>query len=95
MNLKKAIQLYEILEPYLDNLNEETSFLDFTVRVIKESTEKKDGAYARSLALMTGHSLEELAEFSSDYNINLFIKGLKENRIYELKIFCESLINGR
>jgi len=80
LNLKKAIQLYEILEPYLNELEEENSYLEFAIIVIRKSTENNDGAYARSLSLMTGHNFEELAEFSSSHNIKLFVEGLQKKQ---------------
>jgi hypothetical protein len=95
LNLKSAIQLYEILEPYLDILNEDTTFIEVAMSIITKSTENNDGAYARSLVLITGHTFEELAEFSPEYNIEMFLKGLRDNHIYELKAFCERLNNGR
>ena len=95
LNLKKSFQLYEILEPYLTELEETSSYLEVAIVIIKKSTENNDGAYARSLSLMTGHNFEELADFPSSHNIKLFVEGLQKNNVYELKLFCESLINGR
>ena len=91
LNLKGAIQLYEILEPYLDEIEDSTILLELALKILHESTANGDGAYARSLALLTGHSLEELSEFSADYNMGLFVDGLKINDIYGIKVLCESL----
>jgi hypothetical protein len=49
------------------------------------------GAYTVALELMSGNTLYELKEMSSEERINLFTGGLIQNKILDLKYFCEQV----
>lgn len=86
LNLKKAILLYEILEPYIPDKVPDDA-MEFIEKVLED---KENGSYARALSLMTEHSMEELSEFSPEYNMKMFIEGIVVNDIFTLKKFCEN-----
>jgi len=92
INLREALLLYEILEPYLLNeIPKDMTVIEFVGNLILQSTEDGKGAYARALTLMTGHSLEELAEFSPKYNMDMFTKSFMTNELFVLKEVFERI----
>ena len=92
LNMRKAILLYEIIDPYLpDGIDEDMTGMELLELVIKKDAEDGTDGYARALMLMTGHSDEELAEFSPEYNMQMFVEGFGINRVFDLRRFCESL----
>lgn len=93
LNLKKALELYDLLGEYLpENLDED--FFKFIKEFVSNMADDSSGAYADAICLMTDKSLEELNEFSTPFLLELFSKGLIENNIIGLREFCRKINYG-
>jgi len=89
LTLDKAFQLYDIIGKYLPEINEEDDALEFIGTILDnldESNQRQN--YVDAIMLMFDVTLDELQEMPSEERINLFISGLSENKIIELKSFC-------
>jgi hypothetical protein len=93
LTLNKALELYEILGVYVPEVDDkDTDALEFIGKIINNVNNSDDkGAYTVALELMSGNTLYELKEMSSEERINLFTGGLIQNKILDLKYFCEQV----
>lgn len=90
LNLKKALELYDLLGEYLPE-NLEDDVLTVMSEMVNNISDDDFGAYADALVLMTDKSLEELDEFPTPFLLELFIDGLVKNNIVELREFCRKI----
>jgi len=97
LNLEKALELYNIIGKFLpENPEIGTEILDFVgiiIENIKQSGEHK--RYVEAVSLMSGKELEEVFQFESQIVLEMFIKGLVENRILDLREFVKGLSDAR
>jgi hypothetical protein len=93
LTLDRALELYEILGVYVPEVDDkDTDALEFIGKIINNVNNSDDkGAYTVALELMSGNTLYELKEMSSEERINLFTGGLIQNKILDLKYFCEQV----
>ncbi|MBD3268437.1 hypothetical protein GF373_17355 [bacterium] len=94
INLEKAVDLYNILEPYLPP--KESKSLDFINYVVNGMLDSREGAekYLRSVQIMHDLTMKELQKKSSEEVLTLFIDGLVENKFSSLHTFLGSWKNG-
>ena len=92
--INKALELYDILGKYIPEPEDGEQTIDFIGKIIDNIAKDESGAYADAIMLMTGHTLKELEEFSSEYLLELFAVGLSVNDISGLKKFCKDINYG-
>jgi len=97
LNLEKALELYNIIGKFLpENPEIGTEILDFVgiiIENIKQSGEYR--RYVEAVSIMSGKEISDILEFEYQIILELFIKGLVENRILDLKEFIEGLEYAR
>lgn len=90
LNLKKALELYDLLGEYLPE-NLEDDLLKVINEMVDDIADDNPGVYADAICLMTDKSLEELNEFSTSFLLELFVGGLVVNNIIGLREFCRKI----
>lgn len=91
LNLKEALELYDILGKYIPEASPDESVLEFIGTIVDRIVEDHSGAYVEATCLMNKCTLEELQEFSSQERLILFMDGLMKNNIINLRKFCKEL----
>lgn len=91
MNLKRSLQLYKILEPYLpeDLELEPFDFISIIVHNIKESENYK--AYLDAIEFISGMPRVELIRMGTMELFELFAEGLTEVQIISLTKYCRDM----
>ena len=92
LTLDKALQLYDIIGKYLPEIEEDIDAMEFIgtiVKNVKEGNQHKD--YTDAIMLMSGKAWEEIRDMEFDEVLELFISGLAENKVIELKSFCNTM----
>jgi len=92
LNLKQALELYNLLGEYIPEELEDG--LEFVREIIDNISNDNFGAYADAICLMFGFELKELEGFSTDYLLKLFTDGLIANNIIGLRDFCRKINYG-
>jgi len=96
LNIRDALELYTKLEKFTPNYKEYDDSLDFAGTIIhnigKSTTPE---AFAESILLMYSDiEVMELHEKSGQEVVELFIKGLSDNKFLLLAEFCRTLGYG-
>ena len=88
LTLDKALQLHEILGTHIPEFDEDGAleFIGKIVSNIRQSNQHKD--YVDAVMLMSGSEWNEVKQMSSEKVLELFTKGLVENKIVYLEDFC-------
>jgi hypothetical protein len=91
LTLDKAVLLYEILGEHIPEFSDDDplEFVGKIVDNIVQSNQHKD--YVDAVMLMSGSDWEEIKQMDSENVLELFIKGLMENKIVRLKDFFEQV----
>jgi len=89
--IAKAFELYDILGKYLPEFSEDTHILDFIGTIVDSIVDDKSTAFIDALCLMTGKSVEVIADFPSEMHLKLFATGLTINDIVSLREFCKDV----
>ena len=93
LTLSKAIELYQILGEHIPDFDgyedEALQFVGKIVDNIKESNRHSD--YTDAVMLMSGMPWEEIKEMDYEDVLELFVSGLANNKIVQLKSFCDSV----
>lgn len=89
MNLKRSLQLYKILEPYLpEDLDLEP--FDFISIIIQNMAESKTGDYIEAIEFITGIPESDLIQRTIPELFELFTEGLITVQIVYLTEFCRN-----
>jgi len=89
MNLKRSLQLYKILEPYLpEDLDLEP--FDFISIIVRNMAESKTGDYIKALSLITEAPENRLIQMQIPDLFELFANGLIDVQIIYLTEFCRN-----
>ena len=95
LNFDEALRLYDMLSDYLpDNVDLQKPVIEIVGTIVEEITEDHSSAYIDAIMLLTGHSLEAIAEFPVHYLLEQFVHGLMVNKIFELQLFCKEIGYG-
>jgi len=91
MNLKRSLQLYKILEPYLpEDLDlEPFDFISIIVHNIRESENYTD--YIKALEFLSGMPKVELIRMGTMELFELFAEGLTQIQIIKLAEYCRNI----
>ena len=93
LTLDKALKLYDIIGKYLPEIEDDDidalEFVGTIIKNIKELEQHKD--YTDAIMLMSEKTWEEIKEMQSEKALELFIGGLTDNKIIELKSFCDAI----
>jgi hypothetical protein len=91
LTLDKAMELYEILGVHIPEIQDKNAdAFDFVGKIIDNINASDDHqAYTLAIELMTRATLSDLQELSSESRLDLFAEGLMQNRILDLKSFCD------
>jgi hypothetical protein len=88
--IDKALQLYKLLAPYIpDDIDDELELSSQILNNIRNSEHKE--VYAEVVILFSGKTLDELIAYNADEILQMFIEGIKENRLVDLKKFVEQV----
>lgn len=89
MNLKRSLQLYKILEPYLpEDLDLEP--FDFISIIVRNMAESKTGDYIKALSFITEVPENRLIQMQIPDLFELFANGLIDVQIIYLTEFCRN-----
>ncbi len=90
LTLDKAMELYKILGSHIPEVEKDNvDALGFIGRIVDNiNTSGHHEAYTLSIELMSGKTLQDLQEMIPEEILSLFIDGLMQNRILDLKSFC-------
>ena len=93
LTLDKAIELYELLGAHIPEVDpKKVDVLDFIGKIVEDiNASNHHEAYTLSIELMSGKTLQDLQEMDSNDRLELFIGGLVQNRILDLKAFCNKV----
>ena len=91
LSIDKAIQLYEILAPYLpEEIDDGFNFIGTIIENIKNSGNHR--AYIEAIALMADMSFDEVLQYDpATEALSMFMNGLVINKIFLLKDFCNKV----
>jgi hypothetical protein len=92
LTIDKALELHSILSKYVPDESDEkdaTKFIGKIVSNIRESNQPQD--YVNAIMLMSGKGWNEIKDMEFDEVLELFIIGLRENQIVNLKSFCDKI----
>jgi len=92
LTLDESLELYEILGAHIPDIDDaDADALEFIGKIINNVSDSDPVAYTFAIELMSEKTLLELQEMDSEERIILFTDGLMQNRILDLKFFCEQL----
>lgn len=93
LTFSKAMELYELLGAHIPDVEDENiDALDFIGKIVDDiNASGHHEAYTLSIELMSGKTLQDLQEMASDDILDLFVDGLMQNRILDLKAFCDKV----
>lgn len=89
INLRKALQLIELLDPYIpESLDFDASILEFVGKILSNIVERNRHAdYLAAVVLLTDIAEDDLVQMTTDQVFILFTEGLIENQILTLVDF--------
>ncbi|MBU2177692.1 MAG: hypothetical protein KJ556_21580 [Gammaproteobacteria bacterium] len=91
LNLKEALELYDILGKYLPEASKDETVLEFIGTIVDRIVEDRSGAYIEAICLMHKCTVEELQGLPSQERLIFFMDGLMKNNIINLKKFCKEI----
>ena len=93
LTLNKAMELYELLGAHIPEVDaKKVDVLDFIGKIVEDiNASNHHEAYTLSIELMSGKTLQDLQEMDSIDRLELFTKGLIQNKILSLKSFCDKV----
>lgn len=93
LNLTKALQLAELLDPYIPiEVDLDASLLDFIGKILDNIVASgKHADYLASIELMYGISIDDLVQKPVDDVVAMFADGLVDNKILALIEFYRGL----
>lgn len=92
LTLDKALELYEILGAHIPEVEDKMDAWDFIGKIIDNIDSSEDRTvYSLAMELMSGKTLQEIRDMESEDRIRLFADGLIQNRILDLKSFCDTV----
>ncbi len=92
LNLWAAMELYDLLAPYLTEPEEGELVSSYTHRTLTGMRDAGESIiFFRVMEQLTGLSLEELKALPTEDLLDTFMTGLVENRVIDLKNFVEGL----
>lgn len=92
LNLKTALELIDILSPYLPDFMPDQESTDYMQEMFDGMIEREDyDSYFKALSLMTRKTEVEISEMPVVEIFGLFLKGLATNKILDLQDFSRSL----
>jgi len=86
------MELYRIIGKHLPETDENDSGIDFIGKIVenaRQSSTPQD--YIDAIILLSGESLLSISKMSSDQRLEIFISGLVDNKILQLKAFCNTM----
>ena len=91
LTLDEALQLHEILGSHIPEFEEDDAleFIGKIVSNIRQSNQHKD--YVDAVMLMSGKEWDEVKQMEYEEVLELFIVGLTDNKIVQLKSFCDKV----
>ncbi len=95
LSIDKALQLYQILAPYLpDEIDDGFNFIGTIIDNIKNSGNHR--AYIEAIALMNNIPVDVVLQFDPiNDSLKMFAEGLVVNNISSLREFCKKVgLNG-
>ena len=93
LTLDKAMELYELLGAHIPEVEDERiDALNFIGKIVEDiNASGHHEAYTLSIELMSGKTLQDLQEMNSEDILDLFVDGLVQNKILDLKSFCNKV----
>ena len=93
LTLDKAMELYEILGAHVPEVEDENSnALEFIGKIVSNAgSSSSPQDYIDAIILMSGLSLDVIKEMDSGERLELFITGVAENKVIQLKSFCDTM----
>ena len=86
------MELYEILGAHIPEDTEGITAWDFIGKIIRDINSSDDhSSYTLAMELMSEKTLQGLQEMLPEERLELFTGGLIQNKIMELKSFCEQV----
>jgi hypothetical protein len=97
LNIRDALNLYTLLKDFIPEYDIGEDYLGFITEIICSIRESNSPeVFGESVLLMNPKTdVEKLSEMKSLDVIELFMKGLAENKFFSLRKFCEVLGYGR
>ncbi len=88
LTLDKALVLYDLIGDYIPSVEDDDA-LDFIGTIISNIRQSGNhSAYTDAVSLMSGMKVEDLLKLDYTKVLDLFVKGLAENRVISLRDFC-------
>jgi len=93
LTLDKAMELYELLGAHIpDVVDKDIDALEFIGKIIKNiNASGNHKVYTLAMELMSGMTLQDLQEIAPEDRLELFTIGLAQNKILDLKAFCDKV----
>lgn len=90
LSLRRVNDLYKLLKPYLPE-KEGIEILYYIGIIIDRIASQNKEAYIQALEIMVGQSREILLRLNGDELYQLFVDGIKSNRLDEFQMMIEGL----
>ena len=97
LSIDKALRLYMMLSPYLPDVKEIETGLEYVGDILQSMID--DGhprIYLEAVALMMDATIDDVTEnLNKEEILDSFADGLMENKIFDLEAFCKKVgLNG-
>jgi len=94
LNLSDALKLYDLIGQYLPDIISDDP-LDYIDDILSNmELDNNNDDYTKIVQLLSGKSLDDLLVMSGDEIISLVLLGLIENKVTNLRAFCENMNYG-
>ena len=92
LTLDKAVELYKILGDHVPEISEDETALQFIGKIVNNIRQSKQHEnYIDAVMLMSDKEWSEIKQMESESVLDLFIAGLTENKIVQLKSFFDAV----
>lgn len=91
LNLTQAFKLYSILGKYVPDATKNIDFDAVSAMIIAIDSGDSRDDYLHSLLMISGYKENMLVRFSTQKVLQLFVQGLRTNRLLELREFVRAV----
>ena len=93
LTLDKALRLYDVMKPYVNEVVEENlNSLDFIQGIIHQMNQQNPRDYCEVVSIMTNKPIKDVVDtMSTQERFLAFVEGLAENKIVSLVKMVEKV----
>lgn len=94
LNLYAAAELYDLMKPYLPEIQDGDLQLGMLNRLVGNMVAIDPSSFMKSLVIMTGMTEDQLKQFEANDLKLAFLDGIKDNNLYEMQMILGEMAHG-